>query len=356
MKAAKAAVGLVLLSLAAGAAAGAGSGRRVEVIVSKNTELFGVLANLTPEWDRAPDHSRTAVETRRRFLAFREHRTVGIVQSLLQRRNAGSLMKLALRLSNFPEARPLLPMGPLFLRPVLDRSVSAVRDFYVDSGFEEFWRERLPVLERWAADCGNSLAAVPIVETIEGFFGTQNDTYALVFAAQADGLRTRDLVPTGRGEQLTAIFGPGEVVPDGSSAVDVRAIVIEVILREFTQIMATGIVEEHRQTAGKYANLQERIRKRRGLSGPGSPWRDFWIDNLTAAVQARLARTLFGEAAAADVLERIHPKDLLAPDVYVICAEYENARNRFPTFRSFFPVLMARLETRLTPPEEKGRR
>lgn len=326
----------------------------LRVVFSKNVELFSVLANLTPNWRETEPHGGPAVEARTRFLPHRGHDAVGMTRTLLRHRNRNSLMRLALRLSDFPEARTLDPSVPLFSRVLLARAIPVIRAFSRAAAFEEFWEGRDPILRAWAAQADEALAGVPVIGTLEGFFGTEKAEYRMVFAPQMDRLRTGDLRTTAEGEQATVIFGPREGVSDGVSPADVRGLVVDVAFLEFGRIWVTDILDRNPGEARKHASLQDRAARRKGRDGPAKPWRSFWIDNLTAAVQARLVARVYGNAAGSDVLVRSHADDILAPEISSVLEAYERDRTRFPALGSFLKELMARLEVRLGARSEGG--
>lgn len=322
------------------------SGPAVRVVTPKNIEIFSVLAVLAQDPNAAGPSGDTSAGLPARFLAHRDHPGVSMVRRLVHVRSRNSLMRLALRLTDVPEARAIDPPPSPFSRLVLRRTVAALRDFHRVTGFEDYWRERGPVLRAWADRAEEVLAAVPVVDILEGFFGTSKAEYRLVYAPLMMRLRTGDLRTIGAGEEATVIFGPRDGLEDRGIPLE-RGLVVDIAFLEFGRLWINSIVDGHAAEFKKYAPLERRAATAKGHTGPRKTWRSFWIDNLAAAVQARLAATVYGPAAGPELLTRYHGDDLLAPEIHAELEVYENSRSRFPTIESFLKELLFRLESRL---------
>lgn len=311
----------------------------VRIVVSKNIELFGVLAALA-DGPASPGGSTAPVV---RFEDWRDHRAAAFAGRILRQRGRNSLARLALRLSDLPEARPLDPSVPAAFRTLLRQAVPAIRDFARVSDFETYWAERRPALESWASAAERALAGIPLVPALEGLFGASSAEYRMVYAPLMERLRTGDLRNGPGGEEATVVFGPREGLEDGGRPVG-RRLAIDVALLEFSRLRVYGLVDRHARSFKRLAGLASRAGAAAGPTGPRKPWRAFSIDNLTAAVQAHLAAGLFGEDEGADLLARVHGDDVLAPALRAGLADFERDRGRYPTLDAFLPVLLSRLE------------
>ena len=311
----------------------------VRVVVSKNLELFSVLAALAD----GPVPPGGSAAPAGRFEAWRGHRAVAFAGRLLRQRGRNSLARLALRLSDLPEARPLDPSVPSAFRALLRRAVPAIRDFARVSDFETYWAERRPALESWASAAERALAGIPLVAALEDLFGASSAEYRMVYAPLMERLRTGDMRNGPGGEEATVVFGPREGLEDGGRPVG-RRLAVDVALLEFSRLRVYGLVDRHARSFKRLSPLRLRAEAEAGATGPRKPWRAFSIDNLTAAVQAHLAAGLFGEDAGADLLARVHADDVLAPALRAGLAEYGRDRGRYPDLDAFLPVLLSRLE------------
>jgi hypothetical protein len=343
LKALRAAI-LAGLGVAAFAAPAAGATPGLRVVLSKNVELFSVLALLAPGDGGTGSPGLARLDPR--FPPHRDHPAVTMTRTLLRHRSPASLMRLALRLSDLPEARTLDPSIPPFSRLLLRYAVPDIRDFYEASAFEDYWRERRPALRRWGDRAEEALARVSVIATLEGFFGTPKAEYRMVFAPLLDRLRTGDLRSVEGGQQATVIFGPREGLADGEVPLE-RGLVVNVALLEFGRLWIADILDRNPSVARRHASLRGRAARLRDHPGPAKPWRSFWIDNITAAVQARLAAKVYGSSLGPEILERFHGDDFLAAEIYAVFDAYEADRVRYPTFESFLNELMIRLESRL---------
>jgi hypothetical protein len=278
-----------------------------------------------------------------RFEAWRGHRAVALAGRLVRQRSRNSLVRLALRLSDFPDARPLDPSVPAALRALLRQAVPAIRDFARVSDFEDYWAGRRPALEAWASAAEKALAGIPVVAALEGFFGSPPADYRLVYAPLMERLRAGDLRNGPGGEEATVVFGPREGLEDGGRPVG-RSLAVDVALLEFGRLRVYGLVDRHARSFKRLSPLRARAAAAAGVPDSRKPWRAFWIDNLTAAVQAHLADGLYGEAAGADLLVRVHGDDLLAPALRAGLADYARDRGRYPSLDAFLPDLLKRLE------------
>lgn len=330
--------GLILALIVAPSAVSAAG---IRVAVAKNVELFSVLARLAQEGNDGAAAGVPALDSR--FRAWRGHPAVALTRRLLRQRSRNSLMRLALRLSDLPEARPLDPAVSPFSWVLLRKVVPVLRDFHRVSGFEAYWEERRSALAEWAEAAEKALAEVPVEDALEGFFGASSADYRMVYVPLLERLRTGDVRQGPAGEEMLVVFGPRERLEDGGRPSG-KGLAVDIALLEFPRLRIYGIVDRHARTLKRLSALRARSASAAGRPGPDKPWRAFWIDNLTAAVQAHLVSGLYGADAGTELLSRVHADDQLAPAIRTLIADYARDRDRYPTFESFLPELLARLE------------
>jgi hypothetical protein len=255
-------------------------------------------------------------------------------------------MRVALHLSEVPEARILDAFPSFVWRLLLRRVVPPVRAFHEDSRFESYWQQHVARLQEWNACADAALSAVPVVPTVEQFFGSGPAAYTLAFAPLMDGLRTTDLWASDTGRRATVIFGPrAGVRPDAS--VDPRTLIVDIALAQFSRLWIADMLDRDPAIVRRHAGLYARATRRGAGRDTARRQHSFWIDNLTAAAHARLAAHAYGAGAGPETLAQSHADDVLACDIYSILDAYEADRARYRTLESFLPALFATLESRV---------
>jgi Domain of unknown function (DUF4932) len=323
----------------------------LNIIISKNVELMGILINLTDTWDRQPDDFPPAVETRNRFLPFKNHPAVKSTQTLL---NGGwgrvDFCSLGIYLSEFPEARPMVDTADSnmarFLAPGVLRYVEAVRDFYIQSDFDSFWEEKRPFYDTVRSIIEARVGSARIAYYLELVYGTAMDYYYLVPSPQMPCLSLHvERMMDGRQEAF-CIFGPCAAKKDEDYFIAKLSLVADVIFREFSYSFVEPLLKKHETLVAEYSDLYD-IAKADMVEKGYDTWPKVFKENLNHAMQARLAGKLYGRAFYLKKLESAAQSGfVMAPTMADIVDTYCMNRDKYPIFEDYLPLLFATLSER----------
>jgi hypothetical protein len=217
---------------------------------------------------------------------------------------------------------------------------ASLRTFAADTGFPEFFESRRDEHSRITAGPVATLAESQAVALLEDYFGWELAACRVIFApllhSVAFGPRVR--LPGG-GLAAYGVFPSAGVEAGRIRFKEGRALESR-ILHEFAHSFVNPLVDEHR---ADFADFIEGVggtvyntKARYGENGILNVY-----EHLVRAVTTRLTEKTLGEAAAR-AEQQAHESQGFA-HIAALCGvltEYESNRNRYPSFRDFFPVVL----------------
>lgn len=325
--------------------------KKVEVNCSKNIEVFCTLINLTDYWEKRHTDHPLALESRERFLPFKDHRAVKMIRKLL---NTSWIWHqffchLGLYYSDFSEAKAIHRFqltGNSFydwmIKKIyrIESYVSAIRDFYRVSEYEKYWQEKKGDCEELKENLEVKITGIDVVKIMEEFYGMKKDRYFIVPAPQMPSMALNVPIESEGRNYAYAVFGPWSKDYDEYIS---QEELVEWAFHEFGHTFVEPIFARYKGHLKKHSDLFEGIRpenrekmKKRGYE----KWDRIFIENLLRAIQAHLAGKIFGEEFTRKIIdEHVEKGFQLVPVFYELIIDYEKNRDRFPRFESFFPNL-----------------
>lgn len=322
--------------------------KKVEVICSKNIEVFCALINLTDYWDQRHTDHPIALKARERFLPFKDHRAVRITRKLLNKSWVWHqfFCHLGLYYSDFPEAKAIHRFqltGNRFydwmIKKIfrIESYVEAVRDFYRVSEYEKYWQEKKGDYEELKENLEAKITGMDVIGIMEDFYGIKKDYYFIVPAPQMPSMGLNVPMESDGREYAYAVFGPWSKDYDEYMS---QEELVEWAFHEFGHTFVEPILARYKRHLKKHSGLYESIRpenrekmKKRGYE----KWDRIFIENLLRAIQAHLAGKILGAEFTRMVIdEQTETGFQLVPVFFQVITDFEKNRDKFPDFESFF--------------------
>jgi hypothetical protein len=338
---------------------------KIQVMYSKNIEVFCTLINLTDFWEKRPSEFAFAIETRERFLPYKNHEAVKMTQKLLQKSWVwhSFFCHLALYHADFPQAQWIYQPRQASANKLVNwfytkyiemkakKYIPAVRDFYLKSDYEKFWQEKQPYYENLKMNLEEKISDIDIAAVMEDFYGMEKEHYFIVPSPQMP-MMALNVEAISDGKPLVYdVQGPFSLDEEGANYFGSKAAIIDTASHEFGHTFLEPLLMRHKKLYKKYSYIykkldaenQEKMRKM-GYA----EWDRVLIENLIRAVQARLWEITGNQKMKQWILKE-SPKHgfQLIPILYDIIEDYVQNRNKYKDFETFFPLLLKRLDNKM---------
>jgi hypothetical protein len=224
--------------------------------------------------------------------------------------------------------------------------------FCRDAGFATFYEQHRAYYEGLVERASRCLEGRDYVREIESFYGVHQTSYTLVLVSLygtvgfGPHLVTRD-----RGREVYNILGPAGVTSDSPDFGTDKDYFQKMQRHEFSHPFVNPLALRYRAEVSRLAPLFQRMPEvaRKGMCGD---WEECLNEQVVRAVTTHLA---FSDSQAAGQQALAWEKSrgaVFLDDLLAGVREYAAARERYPTFESYYPTLLRRLETYLKPPAE----
>jgi hypothetical protein len=317
---------------------------RLSITYEKNIELLGLLANLDEDEESLHPLAR---EMRQYFLAFKDHDAVKMTRKLLRRASREFISRLALHLTDFPEAQLLYPSVTSYKRRLLKTYVSAVRKFYEVSRFETIWENIRPKYEILKCIISDKLIEEDLVKTMEDFYGIHKDDYTLVFTPQFSQLRLNCEMEQRGQSHAYVIHGPWKNGLFNQDFISTEDLILTVAVHEFGHILVEPILKNNEKLLKKYSRIHAKVPKIMKKFGYNS-WYSVFLENLLRAIEAKIACKIFDETNSQRWLEKYAGEGFrLTGIMFELLHIYEKSRDSYPSFDRFLPFLLENLDEKI---------
>lgn len=131
------------------------------------------------------------------FKPYSSHKAVALCENLIQSGFAYNA-PVMMHLSDPPELEIVIPVseshfyGGSSVAAALEEFAEALRSFYVESRFEEFWNSHQDFYDSVERRAYNDIPLESTVKTLEDYFGAKQHAYHVILAPSACGI-----MPTG---------------------------------------------------------------------------------------------------------------------------------------------------------------
>lgn len=325
------------------------SKHKLEVIYSKNIEVFCTLINLTDYWEERHTDFPFAAEARKKFLPFQSHQVVNLTSKFLKKQWHTFFCHLALYLTDFPEAKVTSSLPQEYLNwfeEELEAYVAAIRDFYHKADYEGFWKEKKRFYEDLRVNIEKKMERVDVPKILEDFYGMKKDRYFVVPAPQMPDMGLNVEIESDARLLSYYFQGPMEIEKGPNYFINIGDL-INNAFHEFGHTFLESILNRNNELLQKYDYIYKKVQKGMKRRGYGT-WHQVFIENLIRSIQARLMSKALGEKTAQLVLD-IYSKQgfQLIHILHDITEEYERNREKYESFDSFLPVLFIRLDEKM---------
>lgn len=254
--------------------------------------------------------------------------------------------KTLLRASPPPSMRLVLPLGEELESRGPDPAdvrdfVEALGEFARDTDFDRFFAAHMTTHRRWIEE--TSPLVQQASDEVTAYGGTDLGRRTVVlgpllhdggFAARLDGDE----------REAFAFVGPSGVA-DGRPVFGPADRIAGLVSHEFAHLFVNPLADAHADDVAALASLYEPIADAMARQAYPS-WKIAWNEHVVRAVVARLVLDRSGPDAAEGELARQEERGFrYVRALAARLAEYENARDRYPTLADFYPLLLAELRS-----------
>ena len=325
----------------------------IEVQVDPRVELVGIIAYLA-DYDeyrmgRVPGYLKDIDE---HFGGHRNHPVVELARRLRSSNSIGydACMSLAVHLST--------PQDLKLIRPVTDDDLSLEQrwdgtsaedfvrkaaDFAKVTAFEKFLADHEPLYAKSVSRMKGALASHAHLEWFEAFYGARPTAAFHLVLGMLNGPANYGVrfETAGGVEELYCIFGVEETDRNGDPIFESR--IAATIAHEFSHSFVNHVVEANRgalEESGKLLFAASEVQMRRQAYGH---WKTMLDESLVRAATIRYLEKYTTSGQARKQLDwEINNRGFLWMDELVeLLADYEKSRDRYLTFESFMPRVVA---------------
>ena len=321
------------------------SGIALNVRVDPSVELISIIFHLAG--NREYNMGRIGnyqLAIRRHFRAHKHHPVVQLARAL--RIGFAEPMSLAVHLTNDGELKPRVPLDPKpenispgWRQPQLREFIKQANAFAKASDFEKFFKDQQPFYDLSVKRMRELLAKEAHLDWFDDFFGATPGADFFIVVAPVNGPCNYGarFIQDGR-EELYSINGLWQDSPLGLSGPLFPKEMLPVVVHEFCHSYVNPVVYAHEgelEEAGKRLFPSVEAQMRRMAYGS---WRSMMIESLVRASVVRYQFTHEGkEAGEKQIQEEVDSGFLWMRKLSELLIEYEEQRDRYPTFDTFFP-------------------
>ena len=285
------------------------------------------------------------------FKPFADHPAVALFDSMSQQSfSFDAPVQAVLHLSPPPELKVLAEYPPEIVdraggRETLDRFVALLRDFSVKTDFVAFYQSHCPFYDSIIAIAEDTIGSQNYVAMLEDYYGMSQNGYYIVLAPlmHQGGFGPR-VELSGGAYDVYNVTGPNSVdlsgLPVFSNAENFR----HIAMHEFSHSFVNPLADKYHDLVMQYDTLFEPIREVMASHYYGN-WVTCVNEHIVRAVTTRMAYINSGDSVG----DRVMQTEVDRGFVYIGALtdklkEYENNRDRYPTFADFYPTLLTAFE------------
>ena len=320
--------------------------KRLHIGVDPRIELLTTIQLLSQYRYLTPYRIDYARDIIAHFSNHQRHQAVTLFRNLSKGQGWSDQYPTAmLYLSAPPELEISGPIPPHIYRAFSGpenflRFVQALRDFARQTSFNRFYAGQEKLYLRLGYGLRENMTEVDAIGSIEAYFGSRQASYHLVLSPllHHGGFGPHIGRPGGPYDVYTLIGPTGAL--RGMPQYEPRDHLLQIVWHEFSHAFINPLSEkfypELMGNAGLYAPISEQM-ARLGYTH----WLDCANEHLIRAVAARLVHHHVSPEAGRQALREESGRGFRY--IHAIArrlAEYEDRRNDYPTFASFFPRLI----------------
>lgn len=221
----------------------------------------------------------------------------------------------------------------------LMRFIDQLRDFAEKSDFMDFFKEHEEFYRETVLSVNNNFKDIDFVGVLEGYYGQKQHSYNIILAPIFQGNYGPRIVRKDGTLDIFNIVSPRQIKA-GLLYFGSKANFEHLAWHEFSHSFVNPLGEHHRKELEKYASLLEPIRSKMTASAYGN-WITTVNEHVVRAVTTRLNYLYKGEEDGDRALlgEKMYGFAYVE-DLCKKLEHYEENRDKYPNFTSFYPQLV----------------
>jgi len=221
----------------------------------------------------------------------------------------------------------------------LDMFISALKQFYVESGFHSFYKKHQPFYDTLVARVKAVTDRANLATILEKHYGTAQHSYTLVLSPLFIEAGMSTWISSKKGNDLYSIIGPSltsKRVPD----FDTKWLMQYLVIHEFSHPFCNPLIDKYHDKLEKDSCLFSPVKRLMAKEG-NKTWRNVLCELLTRANEINLVRQVFG----AEDAEKVYRDYMQKGYVYLsgllpIINDYAANRSKYKSMDDLMPVIV----------------
>lgn len=341
--------------------------KKIEIGINHSIETFMILRSLADndphfKYRKSEFKDNPLVYSSRQFFeSYREHIAVHKTQEIINEFGVDVTLQGLLYSQELPNVKLIYEINsPDWKqnREKLIEYLSLLKDFYVEANVSGFITQHKPFYLGAITEAKSHINP-NLIQTMENYFGTENDHYKVILAPnQPFGMGFGADVENKKEKILYQILAPAngihweEKINDysefGYSGNDANEYYRDLVVHEFCHSFITPIIEQEKyktkinQSNSLFIPKLDSLMTEQGYDN----WWSFVNEHLVRLGEIRISKKM-----GIDDLEEMRNYNIsengfiLIPDAEELIIEYETNRKDYPTFELFLPKLVEQLNS-----------
>ena len=318
-----------------------------EIKIDPRIELLAVIQSLTswPEMGLFTTLNFTYYEDVKSYFApYKNHAAVKWFNDNLMRGWIYNAPPMAmLFLSSPPEMKTIIPFSDYLLKrgggeENLNKMVDLMNRFAKDSRFMRFWNEHQHFYKEFIEKIERLIPFDEYAQLMMDFYGEEKAHFVFIpvplFHSGGYGVQIEY-----EGGKIPYFFGGPHKLEDGFPVYDAAELRI-LVFHEFGHSFVNPVVYEHASQLNRYEDFYQYMKKEMSRQGYGS-WLSVCHEHLVRTGDSfLLERAGFPEERKKNFQADLDSGFVLLPFLREKMELYVNNRDKYPSFRSFFPEII----------------
>jgi len=334
--------------------------KSIQVKINKNIETLFFLYPLV-DIGMPPISNSLCEIARLEFIEYKNHEVVRLLDTLISRTGIDGPVNIIMSYTELPDIEEVHPIAPRLLRSIsgnedvekgqqtIDNFIIQFLDFYKKTNVELFLEKHENYYEKAIRDVQKHLPPDYFINTMEQYYGQVNKEYILnPSPALYPGFGFGSRIETVDGLIVFNTFGALndlaannlEILFDFDNYAEIR----DLTVHEFGHSFVNPLIEipDNIGILNQYSDLFRPIEKSMSEQAYRS-WRTCVTEHIVRLGEIRIALAMNDSLTATKIrTENIKQNNFIyLPFLEKKIAEYENNRDKYPSFSDFFPELLS---------------
>lgn len=312
---------------------------KLYVACFKNLTLFHVLVLISPSGKNIKDDPSQSLvkEAREYFNDYKNHPAVQYSDQIFREMWYFPFHFIAFYYSEFPEAERIREFPVEYeidenMKVMMDNYIAQVKEFYLDSDFEQFWRKHEDDFASILNEVQKHFPVRDLPARMEAFYGSQVKRYDLVPCPFMTSSATHIEVEDNGQWTFYHMAGPGLFSDPFLNAYTA--------FHEFSHSFIEPISREYSNQIDRLDYLYKPLQE--GFNRMGyRDWDRAFNEHMVTAGQLQLTGKVFGEERKTLLLQREKDRGFQLIDRFDrLFQDYHQNRDRYKNLHDYYPVLL----------------